>query len=446
MNFAKCKTPWLMALSVALVMSAHSGIARAAHLASPPPAKTTFRPTADLDLNKLEGLVRSRAPAIEAARLEVDVAAAAVKKSELLPNPTLDAAWGTIPMGPTNPRNLTSPLTQVPNYSVGLSYTFPLGKRKPLQERARAFEQAARADLDGNVRDRALELAHTLGVIATTTLRLQGLRRMAEEGRQNVELGRARLAASFATELDVDRLRVEAQRLDQAVLAAESDLRAALSACATTLGTPCEAFTNAADARQFLKQWIDGRSPVGSIEARPDVRALDARVQAAEAETRWAKAQSIPDPTVRLGYLRDQFVISGNQLNSVNVSVSIPLPIFDHGQAEMMAARAARDHLAAQREKTVEASRARLTLLADRLDAQKKRQHTVTDEILPRAERALDDVERAVEGRLLPLTEVIQARRTVSELVVAEADSFSDAFEAALEMTAELVNKGEDKQ
>lgn len=444
MNVAQRKTLPLLAGLVAVAVSGYVGIAHADDATSASPSKPTFRPTADLDLPTLQGLVRSHAPGIEAARLDVDLAAAAVKKSELFPNPTLDAAWGTIPIGTTNPPNLSAPFAQIPNYSIGLSYTFPLGKRQPLQERARAMEQAARADLDGSVRDRALVLAHTLGAIATTTLRLQGLRRMAEEGRQNVELGQARLAAQFASELDVERLRVEAQRLDQAVLAAESDLREALSVCATTLGTPCAAFTDAAEARRFLVQWIDRRTSTGSIEARPDVRALDARMKAADAETRWAKAQAIPDPTVRFGYLRDQFVISGNQLNSLNLSVSVPLPIFDHGQAEVMAARAAKDHFSAQREKTVEASRARRALLAERRDAQKQRQRAVTEEMLPRAERALHDVERAVEARLLPLTDVIQARRAVSELVVGEADSFSDAFEAALEISAELVNKGED--
>lgn len=444
MNFAKRKTSLLIASALAIVPFIHSGVARADNPASPA-IKSTFRPTADLDLHALQGFVRLRAPGVEAARLDVEIAAAGVEKSQLIPNPTFDASWGTIPIGQTNPTNLASPMTQVPNYSVGLSYTFPLGKRKPLQDRARAIEQAARADLDGTVRDRAIGLAQTLGVIATTTLRLQGLRHMAEEGHKNVELGQIRLAASFASELDVDRLRIEAQRLDQSVLSAESDLSQALSACAAAVGTPCESFADAAEARRFLVHWIDASSSLGSIEERPDVRALAARVTAAEAETRWAKAQAIPDPTLRIGYMRDQFLISGNQLNSLNVSVSVPLPIFDHGQAEMTAARAARDRFSAQRDKTIEVSRSRRAVLQERLEAQKKRQRTITKEILPVAERTLQEVARAVEGRLLPLTEVIQAQRTVSELIVSEADSFSDAFEASIEMTNEFANKDEVK-
>jgi cobalt-zinc-cadmium efflux system outer membrane protein len=445
MKLAKRKTSLMIAGPLAVVLSIHSGVAHADDADSSGALKATFRPTADLDLHALQGLVAAHAPGVEAARLDVEIAAAGVEKSNLLPNPTFDASWGTIPIGSTNPVNLASPMTQVPNYSVGLSYTFPIGKRKPLQDRARAIEQAAKADLDGSVRERAIILAHTLGAIATTTLRLQGLRHMADEGHKNVEMGQVRLAASFGSELDVDRLRVEAQRLDQSVLGAESDLNEVLSACAVTLGKPCESFADAAEARRFLVHWIDASSSLGSIEERPDVRSLAARAKAAEAETRWAKAQAIPDPTVRLGYLRDQFIISGNQLNSVNVSVIVPLPIFDHGQAELMAARAAQLRFTAQRDKTVEVSESRRAILRDRLEAQKKRQHAVSEEMLPRAERTLQEVARAVESRLLPLTEVIQAQRTVSELIVAEADSFSDAYEASIEMTNEFVKKGDDK-
>lgn len=446
MNVAWRKNSLVM-LTSALLAFLVSSMATPAHAESnASESSPAFRPNAETNLSALQALVRTRSPGVESARREVEIASAGVKKSELLPNPSLDAAWGTIPIGPTNPTNLPSPMTQVPNYSLGLSYTFPLGKRQPWKDRARALEKAAKADLDGDVRDRTIALAHALGVVATTTLRLQGLRRIAEQGHKEADVGQARFAANFSSELDVERLRIEAQRLDQSVLSAESDLRAALSLCTTTLGTPCVSFEDAQAARQFLRKWIDAASSGGNIETRPDIRALDARIAAAGAETRWARAQAIPDPTIRIGYVRDQFLVSGNQLNSLSLSVSMPLPLFDHGQAEVMAAQAARRGFVAEKEKTIEGSRSRRTILAERLDAQKKRQRTVTEEMLPRAERALQDVTRAVEARLLASMDVIQAQRTVSELVVAEADSFQDAFDAALEITSEYVTKEEEKQ
>lgn len=427
---------WSLAAATLLAVALASGSASSAPPA--PPVKGAFHPSADLDLGALERAVQARAPGVEGAALEVDLADAAVKKSRLLPNPSLDASWGTIPIGTTNPPNLSSPMTQIPNYSVGLSYTFPIGKRGPTQDRAEALAGAARAGLDLEVRGRAIDLARVLGALAATTLRLEGLRRMADDGKKQVELAEARVAAQFASELDVERLRVEASRLEQSLRSAESDASAAIASCSALLGASCEPFAGGAEARSFLARWIERAAPEGKVEERPDVRALAALTRAAEAEAKLAKAQAIPDPTVRLGYMRDQFVISGNQQNSVSVSVSIPLPLFDHGQAELAAAEARRARLSAQRDKTIEASASRVPTLRTRLEAQKKRQRALSEEILPRAESTLRDISRAAEARLVPLTDVVQARRTVSELLIEEADSFSDAFEASLQIAAEL--------
>jgi len=437
------RKPRSLALLLAIALSL--GTAGAAAASSAPPPKGTFKPSADLDLGALESAVRARAPGVESAALEVDLAEAAEKKSHLLPNPSLDASWGTIPIGATNPANLPSPMTQVPNYAVGLSYTFPIGKRGPAQDRAAALASAARAGLDAEVRGRAIDLARVLGALAVTTLRLEGLRRMADDGKKQVELAEARLAAQFASELELERLRVEASRLEQSVRSAESDASAALAACSALLGATCETFAGGAEARSFLERWISRAAPEGKVEERPDVRALAAYGKAAEAEARLAKAMAIPDPTVRLGYMRDQFVISGNQVNSVNVSVSVPLPLFDHGQAELAAAKARRARVEAQRGKTIDASRSRVPTLRARLEAQAERQRALTGETLPRAEATLRDLSKAAEGRLVPLTDVIQARRTVSELLIDEADSFGDAFDASLEIAAELGKTNEGK-
>ena len=54
-----------------------------------------------------------------------------------------------------------------------------------------------------------------------------------------------------------------------------------------------------------------------------------------------------------------------------------------------------------------------------------------------RARAVVDDLERAANSRLLPFTDVIQARRTLDELLIEEADSYSDAFQTAVDLMAE---------
>lgn len=415
--------------------------------ASPPPPAppvrerpATFVPSADLDLPALERVVRRRSAALQSAALDVDLAAADVKQSRLLNNPTLDGAWSTIPIGDSNPKNLPSPLANVPNYTVGLSYTFPLGKRGPREERAIAAHRGASATLDANARSLALTFARLLGQLATSTLRRDGVRGMVEDGRRSVAIAESRLGASFATPLDVDRMRIDLARTEQTLLSVESDISAALADCSALAGATCEGFASSAEARGLLDRWIRraaGASPA-RLEDRPDLRALEAQRDAAVAEGSLARAQAIPDPTVRFAYTHDRFVASGNQQNSLSLSVSLPLPLFDHGQAAAQAAEAKKARFGEQRARAIEAAEARIPALARRVESQRRRQEALAKDILPRAVGALRDVERAAESRLLPLTDVIQARRAVDELLVEEADSYRDAFDATVELAAEL--------
>lgn len=402
-------------------------------------ARAAFVPTAELDLLALEHIVLARSPAVQAAALEVDVAAAERRQARLLPNPTLDASWNTIPVGETNPPGLGSPLAHVPNYGVGLSYTFPLGKRGPRGARADELARAAAASFDASVRDEALSLARLLGEIATSMLRIDGTRELVEDGRRSVTLAEARVASSFGTPLDVDRLRIDVSRTEQSLSSIESDLRASLAACAGFVGAPCRSFADSADARVFLERWITRpMPPTIDLAARADLRSLEASRRAAAAEAELARAQAIPDPTVRLGYVHDTFLVSGAQANSLDLSVSIPLPLFDRGQAQAAAADARRARLDAQRARSIAAAEARIGVLAERVASQRRRQQTLTDDVIPRARAVLRDVEKAAESRLLPLGDVIQARRQVSELLIEQADSYRDAFDAALELAAEL--------
>src|SRR5262249_8646561 len=80
----------------------------------------------------LVSVLWSRAPDLVAARARIGQASADVLRSQLLPNPTFDFQWGTLPIGPTNPPGLDR-LKDVPNYSFTLGELVELGKRGPRQ-------------------------------------------------------------------------------------------------------------------------------------------------------------------------------------------------------------------------------------------------------------------------------------------------------------------------
>lgn len=419
------------AAAFAVIISA-SSVARAED------AAPTYSPRPEHDLSTLLELVRHRSPTLQVDLLAADIARADARQARLLGNPVVDATWGTIPVGETNPPNLGSPLTSIPSYSVGVSYTFPLGKRGPRQERGNALAEGAAHAAEASARFEALELARVLGRIAVTRLRIDGLRSLAAQQREVIELSRLRLQQGFGTPLDIDRLEIELSRSEQQVLVTDAEEQAGLTACAAYIGAPCRAIASAKDARALIVAWAK-RATEGTphLELRPEIRALDAFQRASIAETKLARAQAIPDPSVRLGYTYDQFSVSGNQVNSLNVSVSIPVTIFDHGQAQLQAAEARRSRIGAQRALTLRSSATRIVALRELLRLQQKRQVAI-ERTLPRARAVLDDLRRAASGRLIPLTDVIQARRTLDELLVEEADSYSDSFQTSVDLIAEM--------
>ncbi len=423
---------------------AHADDAAAAPVApsSSAPAgarQPAFHPGPDLDLPKLEDLVRRRSADVEAANLEVDLAQANRRQAGLPGNPTFDFTWGTIPIGPSNPANLPNPIAHIPNYNFGLSYTIPLGKISPRVDMADATVRGAEADRDATARADALQLAQLLGMLATSQLRSESLHELLSDAKREVQVAENKLSSGFGIPLDVDRLRVELSRAEQQMLSADSDRDEALASCAALVGAQCEPFANADEARAFLERWID-RVPQGAIryEDRADLRALSAYQEAASHEGTLARNQAIPDPTVRLGYTHDTFLVSGNQADSLSLSVIVPLNFVDHGQAAAQAADAKRVRYSSQRARLLMATEARVPALLDRLEAQRRRQDKLTTDALPHALSVLKDVQRTETAQLVPITELIQARRAVSELVLEQADSYADAFSAALELASVL--------
>jgi cobalt-zinc-cadmium efflux system outer membrane protein len=169
-----------------------------------------------------------------------------------------------------------------------------------------------------------------------------------------------------------------------------------------------------------------------SIAERPDLQALEARARGAEESVQLAKAHAIPDPTVRVGYVYDQFVEAGNQRNSMFVGLSVPLPIFDHGQAdagqavaELDGANRARELLAAQAEHDV----ARLGPQVAELVRHSRDLH---EHSVPLALRVVTQLQKSITAGGGGLQDLLLARRTLGELLLETAEADRAALEGTL--------------
>lgn len=426
--------------------------AAAGELPRPQPAEAAglveaavFQPRAEYDLAALEAVVRERSAELQEDHLAVELGAAELRQSRLLENPVLDGSVGTLPLGQPNPPELVDPLANIPNYSVGLSLHPGLWRRGPRIRQAASSLRAAEERRRFAVRAQALRLLRALGDMATATLRFGADQHLLLQARGALLVARERVRTGFGPPLDGDRAEIELMRLEQQVAADQAEILAAQAACAEPVGSRCSGFSDEAEARRFLDAWLrrgaQSTLPAGAagpdLSQRADLAALLAQADAASAEERLARAGALPDPTLRVGYTYDSFVISGNQRHSMNVALSFPLALFDHGQAQAMGARAKQHRLQEQRRLTLAGAEARVTVLRQALLVGQQRLVALQQQVLPRVQAILRNVGRAFEARAVPLTDVIQAQRGLGELLREEASTLGETFRVTVDLIEE---------
>jgi cobalt-zinc-cadmium efflux system outer membrane protein len=278
--------------------------------------------------------------------------------------------------------------------------------------------------------------------MAITELRIAALSRLIDAAAEQESQVKSRAAMQLASGLEVDRATIELGRLQQHLRAAESDLSDERAACSNSTGRPCERFVSPEQASRYLDNWVDidleSLLSRAKIANRPDIKALASAADAARHSQAFFRRQKIPDPTVRLGYVHDAFWVSGAQPNSLEVSLSLPVPMFDWGQAGVHSAGMEAEGYATERQSVLQTTTAIVPSLIERLKAQRERRRTLITELIPRAKAVLDDVVRAYDTKLLSMGDVIQARRALLELTLEEIDGLADAYAAVLGLRAQI--------
>jgi cobalt-zinc-cadmium efflux system outer membrane protein len=372
------------------------------------------------DQAHLAELLWQQSPDLQAARTRVAQAEAERRKALRLPNPGLDLSVNTLPVGTTNPPDLKDPFLNIPNVQVGLSWLIEIGKRGPRQDATAEAARAAALDALEQLRRKILELEDVVGDVAAAQVRVDALEGLADDANKLTQLQRARAEKGDASELDADRARLEYESTQTALGEARAQLAEQLRLCADSVSMPCIAFAKNEDAEKWLDRHEEARTD--QLEQRPDLRSLDANIASARAAERLAKNQWIPDPTLRFGYVRDQFVISGNQQNSLFVGVSLPLPVFQHGQDDAEAAAIAANAAERAKGQLLNTAKAQLTQLNNELATVEARQKRLREESLPLARSVVDRLSTAVARGAAPIQELLLARRVLAELILTSSE------------------------
>ncbi|HZW87907.1 MAG TPA: TolC family protein [Myxococcaceae bacterium] len=404
-------TPWV----VVCLLAATAGATDALDLSSSP---------GDLQLVEL---LWARSPELVAARAKLGQADADVTRSEVFPNPGFDFQWGTLAVGPTNPPGLDK-LKDVPNYTFTLNQPFEIAKRGPRQAASRSARDAAVFDAVELLRQRWFDLLERISEVATAEIRVGALEDTVRDAQRLADLQLERQKRGDIAGLDVDRAVLEAEKYASNLGQERERLSAALLLCAQTVGLPCRPFGSPDAARAFLTGRLAVAPPAPNLDARPDLRSLQAQEASARSSLALARNRWIPDPTFRVGYVLDEFTVAGNQHQSVFVGVSMPLPFFDHGQADAKAASALAE-AAGQAQLLIRAASVRdLASLEQQRAAALARRSRLMERTLPLARDVVQRLESAVTRGGAPLPDLLLARRTLGDLQLDAADLDLFAF------------------
>jgi len=260
-------------------------------------------------------MAREKSPAVVSARARVSEAEAArVAAAMRTDNPEIDASAG--------PR-FAEPSTQI-DFGVGVSQMFENGGRRSARIAA-ANEGVASAEARLIVAQR-----EAVRQAAIAFLDAQYLQRQAAQltdavtlAAEVLQVAERRLALGDVAALDVNTARVERARLESERVRAEAERQISLGTLGEVLGlstmpsvTPETEAPRTRTIEELLK----------AIEARPELRAIDADIRQAEARLALGKATAKPQFGLSARYDRDEgdHVLLGGLV--------VTLPLFNRGQ------------------------------------------------------------------------------------------------------------------
>ncbi len=349
-----------------------------------------------LTLAQLVDLALSRVVGVQAARARIAEARALRVGAGLRDNPTVEGAAG--------PRF----------HDGGTGLELEVGATLPLDvpgRRARRLAVAAarltqaEAELEVARREVALAVIEEWARLGAAQGALDVSRAAVALAQELVAAVEGREAAGTASGLDRVMAEAELAKARAQLAAQQREVVQARARLARLVGAP-EALTAPLDVDlTSLAELGDAVPEVAPVQ----LEALAARADVARAETTLARAAALPDVAVGAWYAQEE----GAHIATAGVSVT--LPVFDRGQGDLALARAQEATAAAEREaaeRRLVATRQGAALVF-RQAAEATR--LTRDEVVPRADRAVEMAREAYLAGKIDLTTVITLRRQALE-------------------------------
>jgi cobalt-zinc-cadmium efflux system outer membrane protein len=305
------------------------------------------------------------------------------------------------------------------------------GKRQLRTDSALHLEEASRLDLNDTRRQLRVLVANAYYDLLAAQDRLETANETIGLFEGTLGAAQKRRKAGDIAGADVERIQVDALRARNDYRQAQADLAKAQLALALLIGTPDSAEAlRAGDAWPAPDQAGIDSDLEARIDQRPDIKAAQARVDAAISARALALASRTRDVTVGAQFEH----VPGNENNNTwGVSVQIPLFTRYYYDGEIRSAEAALDTARENLAKARSIARNEIYESLQDLRAAMDRARRFQQELLVAARRSTDAAEFGFKNGAIGVMDVLDARRTYRltqfDAVTAQAD-YAKAFAA----------------
>jgi outer membrane protein, heavy metal efflux system len=278
-------------------------------------------------------------PTLLADQLNVDESRAEEITANLRPNPTFDLTVDGTQIAPHD--GVWQPFAGTFE-SPGISYLHERRHKRELRlqsaKHATTVAEFSHADLDRT-------MLFTLRSAFVATLQAKAVLHLAQDNLayydRVLKISRDRYDAGDIAQIDLERLELQRVQYESDLQTADVNLRTAKIQLLTLLNdrTPIEQF-DVAGEYDFQDQLLPPEELRKiAIDARPDLKAAIESIDEAESNYKLAVANGSTDPTLSAWYTHNASTNNPVAINTLGVSVSIPLRIFDRNQGEKLRTR-----------------------------------------------------------------------------------------------------------
>ncbi|TLP69714.1 TolC family protein [Pseudomonas nitroreducens] len=339
-------------------------------------------------------------PELAASGREIGIAQGLREQAGLLRNPTL--SWD---QEGADSRNRTT--------TIGISQPLELGgKRGARVELAERGQDVAALSLQA----RRNQLRGEVIAAFYTSLRAQERERLAQQSvelaQRGVTAAEGRVRAGKAPPLEANRAQVQLAEVRLEQSRARRERADANQALAALMGLALPDFSGVrSDSVEPLPGLPSSNQLLDRLGDSAEMRLAQTRIDQGEAAVRLAKTQRIPDLDVSVG--TQEAIDAGNRDRIAVIGFSLPLPLFDRNQGNILAESRRADQARDLRNATELRLRQETQQALQQWSTAQGEVNAFRQTILPSAQTAVESATRGFEMGKFGFLEVLDAQRTL---------------------------------